>query len=113
MMNIKQRKSVYQLAAGLVLSGLLSGAHAETAAELHRDAKEALQLLYSTNKVASDFGEIAKAILVFPNIVKAGLALFDAEGKPAVLPALDDMQIPDRSSAAVIMKPDGNFLVVY
>jgi hypothetical protein len=41
------------------------------------------------------------------------LALFDAEGKPAVLPALDDMQIPDRSSAAVIMKPDGNFLVVY
>jgi hypothetical protein len=41
------------------------------------------------------------------------LALFDAEGKPADLPALDDMQIPDRSSAAVMMKPDGNFLVVY
>ncbi len=41
------------------------------------------------------------------------LALFDAEGKPADLPAMDDTDIPDRSSVAVMMKPDGNFLVVY
>jgi len=86
-MNIKQRKSVYQLAAGLVLSGLLSGAHAETAAELHRDAKEALQLLYSTNEVAADFGEIGKAILVFPNIVKAGLVFGGAYGEGILLQA--------------------------
>ena len=41
------------------------------------------------------------------------LALFDAEGKPVDLPAMDDTDIPDRSSVAVMMKPDGSFLVVY
>jgi lipid-binding SYLF domain-containing protein len=87
MMNTKQRKSVYQLAAGLVLSGLLAGAHAETAAELHRDAEEALQLLYSTNEVAADFGAHAKAVLVFPNIVKAGLVFGGAYGEGVLMQA--------------------------
>ena len=41
------------------------------------------------------------------------LALFDAEGNAVDLPAADDITIPDRSSVAVMMKPDGNFLVVY
>jgi len=41
------------------------------------------------------------------------LAMFDAEGNAVDVPTVDDITIPDRSSAAVMMKPDGNFMVVY
>lgn len=81
-----QRKSVFQLAAGAVLSGLLmSTVQAQTAADLHDDAKEALQQLYSTNQVAADFGNLAKAVLVFPNIVKAGLVFGGAYGEGVLM----------------------------
>ncbi|MDO9475269.1 MAG: lipid-binding SYLF domain-containing protein [Pseudohongiella sp.] len=86
-MTIKQGKTVFQLAAGLLLSGMLVSAHAETAAELHRDAEEALALLYSTNQVAEDFGDRAKAVLVFPNIVKAGLVFGGAYGEGVLMQA--------------------------
>lgn len=81
-----QRKSVIQLAAGVVLSGMLMGAvQAQTAADLHNDAEEALALLYSTNQVAADFGDRAKAVLVFPNIVKAGLVFGGAYGEGVLM----------------------------
>jgi lipid-binding SYLF domain-containing protein len=86
-MTIKQGKTVFQLAAGLLLSGMLVSAHAETAAELHREAEEALALLYSTNQVAEDFGDRAKAVLVFPNIVKAGLVFGGAYGEGVLMQA--------------------------
>lgn len=41
------------------------------------------------------------------------LAMFDAEGNAVDLPAADNITIPDRSSAAVMVKPDGSFMVVY
>lgn len=86
-MTDKQCKSVFQLAAGLVFSGMLFSAHADTAAELHQDSLEALELLYSTNQVAEDFGDRAKAVLVFPNIVKAGLVFGGAYGEGVLLQA--------------------------
>ncbi|MDP2127047.1 MAG: lipid-binding SYLF domain-containing protein [Pseudohongiella sp.] len=84
-MTNQQRKSVFQLASGVLLSGMLMSAQAETAAELHRDAQEALAQLYSTNQVAADFGDRAKAVLVFPNIVKAGLVFGGAYGEGVLL----------------------------
>lgn len=81
-----QRKSVFQLAAGVLLSGMLMTAvQAQTAADLHNEAEEALDLLYSTNQVAADFGDRAKAVLVFPNIVKAGLVFGGAYGEGVLL----------------------------
>lgn len=81
-----QRKSVFQLAAGVVLSGMMMGAvQAQTAADLHNDAEEALAQLYSSNQVAADFGERAKAVLVFPNIVKAGLVFGGAYGEGVLM----------------------------
>ncbi|MBU2098659.1 MAG: hypothetical protein KKD00_07840 [Gammaproteobacteria bacterium] len=40
-------------------------------------------------------------------------ALFDRDGNPVSLPALDELEIPDRSFAAAMVKPDGNFLILY
>jgi len=40
-------------------------------------------------------------------------ALFDREGNQISLPELEALEIPDRSFVAVMVKPDGNFLIVY
>jgi len=46
---------------------------ASTASDLNRDADQALQTLYRTNPVAASIAKQSRAVLVFPNIVKAGL----------------------------------------
>ncbi len=73
-------------AVGLCV-GLFSGpaAAASTAAELDRDASQALQALYKTNPLAQDISRKAKAVLVFPNIVKAGLVFGGAYGEGALI----------------------------
>lgn len=47
-------------------------AYAATAGELEREARDALQNLYATQPSAKLLGSKAKAILVFPGILKAG-----------------------------------------
>ena len=47
-------------------------AAAASRAELDRDAGRVLKQLYARNKAARLLGEKARAVLVFPNIVKAG-----------------------------------------
>jgi lipid-binding SYLF domain-containing protein len=49
--------------------------------DINRDSDQALQLLYSTNPAAASIGRSAKAILIFPNIVKAGLVFGGAYGE--------------------------------
>jgi len=67
----------------VVLAGVLgSGAQAaSTAEELNRDAAQALQTLYKTNPAALAVSKSAKATLVFPNIIKAGLVFGGAYGE--------------------------------
>jgi lipid-binding SYLF domain-containing protein len=57
-----------------------SHANAATAEDLNRNADQALQTLYRSNPVAQEIGRHARAILVFPNIVKAGLVFGGAYG---------------------------------
>lgn len=80
-------KSWMQLAAGVALASVLGSpvAAAETADGLSRDARLALQELYEAKPVAADFGERAKAVLVFPNIVKAGLVFGGAYGEGVLI----------------------------
>jgi len=59
----------------------ITHAHAASAEELNRDSDEALQNLYRTNPVAADLSHQARAILVFPNIVKAGFFFGAAYGE--------------------------------
>lgn len=76
------------LALGLAVVGAvpvsfatINTASAATAEDLNRDSNQALQTLYRTNPLAKDVSRHAKAVLVFPNIVKAGLVFGGAYGE--------------------------------
>jgi len=58
---------------------------AATSEDLNRDADHALEMLYRTNAVAASIGKQAKAVLVFPNIVKAGLVFGGAYGEGVLM----------------------------
>lgn len=60
-------------------------AQAASAEDLNRDAAQALERLYRGNPTATDMGKRAKAILVFPNIIKAGLIFGGSYGEGVLL----------------------------
>jgi lipid-binding SYLF domain-containing protein len=68
-------------AATLISVSMFNRANAEGAADLNRDSDHALQMLYKTNPVAADLAKHARAILVFPSIIKAGLIFGGAFGE--------------------------------
>lgn len=83
-------KSIRQwpMVVALVLAssfGLHSQASAATAAELNADGKAALSRLYAQSSKAARFGQSARAILVFPKIVKAGLVIGGQGGEGVLL----------------------------
>ena len=56
-------------------------AQAATKADLNNDSEAALNQLYAANPTAKAIGAKAKAILIFPSIVKAGLVFGGAYGE--------------------------------
>lgn len=69
-------------AAALAFGACNIAAHAdESAAQLDESARAALHLLYKTDPGAEDLSRSAKEILVFPNIIKAGLVFGGAYGE--------------------------------
>ena len=54
---------------------------AATPEDLNKDSNQALSMLVKANPVAADISKKAKAILIFPNIVKAGLIFGGAYGE--------------------------------
>jgi len=56
-------------------------AQAASAEDLRHDAAGALDKLYRDNPVAADMGKRAKAILVFPSVIKAGLVFGGSYGE--------------------------------
>ena len=56
-------------------------ANAATAEDLNKDADQALKSLYRGNPVAEDISKKARAVLVFPNIIKAGLIFGGSYGE--------------------------------
>lgn len=54
---------------------------AATAEELNRESEQALQALYKSNPVALEVSKKAKAILVFPKIIKAGFVFGGSYGE--------------------------------
>jgi len=83
------RRSFHQtliVAAATVLLGTTGlQAHAASAADLNKDASQALQALYKTNPTAEVIAKKAKAILVFPKIVKAGLIFGGSYGEGVLM----------------------------
>ncbi|KAB7739167.1 twin-arginine translocation pathway signal protein [Parvibaculum sedimenti] len=73
--------AVATVAATAVFAGAQDRANAATAEDLNKDSDQALQMLYKTNPLAASLSKRAKAILVFPNMVKAGLVFGGAYGE--------------------------------
>ncbi|NDA64259.1 MAG: twin-arginine translocation pathway signal protein [Chitinophagia bacterium] len=68
--------------AFLACFGFAQVSHAaSTAEELDRDSSTALHALYKTNALAESLSHKAKGILVFPNIIKAGLVFGGSYGE--------------------------------
>ena len=59
----------------------IGAACAATAEDLDTDAAQALQSLYKSRPVAETLGKTARAILVFPKIIKAGLVFGGSYGE--------------------------------
>lgn len=74
------------LASALVMAAvvpmtMVDRAYAGGTEDLNRDANQALQMLYKTNPAAAQLGRSAKAVLIFPSIVKAGFVFGGAYGE--------------------------------
>lgn len=68
--------------ATFVLSSSISSVNAAlTAADIGRDADRVLEALYRTNPIAEAISTTPRAVLVFPNIVKAGLIFGGSYGE--------------------------------
>ncbi|PRC93012.1 YSC84-related protein [Solimicrobium silvestre] len=83
MMHIQNRVHKFILVATTLfaLTALVGQANATTAEELTKDSTQALHALYKTNPFAETIGKSAKAILVFPHILKAGLVFGGSYGE--------------------------------
>ena len=83
-MNLKPILIAAGLAATFSLPltlGSFESAQAASGDTLNKDSEEALQTLYKTNPVAAAIAKQSHAVLVFPNIVKAGLVFGGAYGE--------------------------------
>lgn len=79
-------KSFMLIAAATATLGTVSGqAIAATAEDLDKDAVQALQTLYKTNPTAEALSKKARAVLVFPKIIKAGLVFGGSYGEGVLL----------------------------
>ena len=82
MYNIRSRLLTRILAITSIVSmSMFNQAGAATAEDLDRDSQQALQTLYKAEPVAETLSRTAKAVLVFPNIVKAGLVFGGSYGE--------------------------------
>lgn len=87
MKNIRRKLlSLILVAAGTLTLAAFSGyANAESEADLNRDGNNALQDLYKKSPLALDMSKKARAVLVFPKIIKAGLIFGGAYGEGVLM----------------------------
>lgn len=78
-------KTLLVAAATLMLGVTSLPAAAASAEDLNKDASQTLQALYKTNPTAEVIAKKAKAILVFPKIVKAGLVFGGSYGEGVMM----------------------------
>ncbi len=72
------------LAAGLAAALAPLPAFADSAREIDRDVSEALDRLIKSNETAANISKKARAVLVFPKIIKAGLVIGGSYGEGAL-----------------------------
>ena len=77
--------SIVLATASLASASFLNTAGAATAEDLDVDSRQALQTLYKSTPFAENISHNAKAILVFPKIIKAGLVFGGSYGEGVLL----------------------------
>jgi lipid-binding SYLF domain-containing protein len=85
MKNMRRVLLIFLVSGAFSLGAFGVRADAATQEDLKRDAVQALQALYRINPLAQDISKRAKAVLVFPNIVKAGLIFGGAYGEGVLM----------------------------
>lgn len=79
---------MFLLTLGMVMfGGFIGHALAATADDLNKDAAQALTTLYGRNPTAEAISKKAKAVLVFPKVIKAGLVFGGAYGEGVLMKA--------------------------
>lgn len=85
MRNIRRNiLAIFLMAATLSMVAFSGIAKADSAEEIRAKSQQSLQKLYRTNPTAHNISKHAKAVLVFPSIVKAGLIFGGAYGEGAL-----------------------------
>ncbi|WP_338919504.1 lipid-binding SYLF domain-containing protein [Pseudomonas silesiensis] len=77
--------SIVLATASLASASLLNTAGAATAEDLDADSRQALQSLYKATPFAETISKNAKAILIFPKIIKAGLVFGGSYGEGTLM----------------------------
>jgi lipid-binding SYLF domain-containing protein len=77
-------KGLAVLAVFMIIGMSHQASFAATAAEIDRDVDSALMKLYEKTPAAGELSKVAKGILVFPDIVKAGLIIGGQYGDGAL-----------------------------
>ena len=83
--NVQAMGMSFTFITVVVLALGWSTAQAMTAAEIDADVQKALTDLYAQSDTAKDFGAVAKGILVFPDVYKAGFLVGASFGDGALL----------------------------
>mgnify|MGYP000985467593 FL=1 len=78
-------KLILVTAASLSLGAISNSAYAASAEDLNKDAAQALQTLYKTNPTAESLAKSARAVLIFPKIIKAGLVFGGSYGEGVLM----------------------------
>jgi len=81
MSNSRFFRSIIFAIAAMILPLSAGTAAAETRDNMEADAQQKLQELYDSSADAAELGRTAKAILVFPDVVKAGFLVGGSFGK--------------------------------
>ncbi len=86
MINLQRNLKTFMLVIAALFSiSTISSAYAATAEDLNKDSEQALKILYKTNPLAADIAKQAKAVLVFPKVVKAGLVFGGSYGEGVLI----------------------------
>jgi lipid-binding SYLF domain-containing protein len=77
--------SLFFAIASLASLSFMNSAGAATAEDLNTDSRQALEALYKANPFAKTISQQAKAVLVFPKIIKAGLVFGGSYGEGVLM----------------------------
>ena len=84
-MNMTKRAMVIALTAAMVLKPMSESVASPAGDALEADAEFALEMLYASSPNAAEMGKDAKAILVFPEVVKIGFMFAGGFGEGVLI----------------------------